>query len=845
MSQIKSTRISTRQKTVVGSSPCGPMPGFRAGRRTMLRFCSVFLTLVCCFAEDVKLSTGTIAGEVFNIGADGQRAVVPGARVSLRGPAERQTESDATGQYRFEQLPPGNYTADATAPGLEGTLSVDVAAGETATAAIPLVLTAVTSSVTVTASEPSVAAVSNQSAQSTTIAQSTVEAAPNTNEKVESLLPLVPGVVRGPDGRINMKGARSTQGGWLVNSANVTDPATGGEAMNLPIDVVSSVQVISNPYDPEYGRFAGAISSVETKTGNTDKYHVSVQNLMPRLRDRDGDIVGLESLTPRITVTGPLVKNRVAITQSFEYRFVRTPVQSLPPMQRDMKLESFDSFTQADVSLTEKHSETLSFSVFPEKLAYLGLNTFTPQESTSDLHQRGYQTGLQDRYVLGAEGLLTSQFNFRRYDADILPNSTDPYQLLIETTHGGFFDRQKRRSDRFQWQEMFQSGPKHFMGTHTLKLGLDFSHSSYDGRLGFSQADIVGTAGYSLEQIRFGSPTIFSVDQTELAWFAGDQWRPAERVSFDLGLRFDRDSVTNSTHAAPRGGVTVALTRDRKTLLKAGGGLFYDRVPLNIAAFPNFPTRTVMTLGPNGEVLSSTAYTNTIFGALRNPRSVAWNIELDRQVLEKLAVRVGYQDRTTHDAFVVNPIANALTVSNAGRDSYNEFQVTGVYQIRRQTVNASYVRSRAYGDLNDFNQFFGNNPVAIIEPNARGRLSFDAPNRFLIWGEIAGPKKITLMPVLDLHTGFPYSTENQYREYVGPRNIDRLPRFASFDLQVTKDIHFPGFGKSRRAKVGFGVFNLFNHFDPRDVQNNLDSYRFGSLFNSPPRTFRGKFVLGF
>ena len=178
---------------------------------------------------------------------------------------------------------------------------------------------------------------SDQSAQSTTINQSTVETAPNATEKVESLLPLVPGVVRGPDGRINMKGARSTQGGWLVNSANVTDPATGAEAMNLPIDVVSSVQVISNPYDPAYGKFTGAVSSVETKTGSMDKYHLSVQNLFPRLRKRDGSIVGLESLTPRITFTGPLVRNRVAITQSFEYRFVRTPVESLPPMRRDMQ----------------------------------------------------------------------------------------------------------------------------------------------------------------------------------------------------------------------------------------------------------------------------------------------------------------------------------------------------------------------------------------------------------------------------------------------------------------------------------------------------------------------------
>jgi len=776
------------------------------------------------------------------VGADGQRAMAPGVHVSLRGPVARETESDASGRYRFELVAPGRYKVEATTPGLSGTGTVDVAAGETVAAPIPLEPTVVTSSVTVTGTD---SGVPPASAQSTTITQSTVDNAPNQNERFDSLLPLVPGVVRGPDGHINMKGARATQGGWLVNSANVTDPATGAEAMNLPIDVVSSVQVISNPYDPEYGKFTGAVSSVETRTGNLDKYHVSVQNLLPRARDRDGDIVGLESFTPRLTVTGPLVKNRVAITQSFEYRFERTPVQSLPPLQRDVKLESFDSFTQVDVAVTETNNATFSFSAFPEKLAYLGLNTFTPQASTSDLHQRAFQGSAQDRWLLGTNGLLTSQINYQKYDADILPNSTAPYQLLVETTEGGVFDRQKRRSNRLEWQELYQSGQRHFLGTHVLKAGLDFSHSSYDGRQAFSPVDIVGSSGYSLERIEFGAPTSFSVDQNEVAWFVGDQWNPGTRVSVDLGLRFDRDSITASTHAAPRAGATLALTRDRRTLLKAGAGVFYDRVPLNIPAFPQFPARTVLDLGPLGEVLNSTAYANRFSGGLRNPRSNAWNLELDRQVLRNLAARVAYQQRNTRDSFVVTPSGASLLVSNSGRDSYREFQVTGMYQVRRNTVNASYVRSRAFGDLNDFNQFFGNDPLAVIQPNARGRLSFDAPNRFLVWGEFSAPWKITLVPVFDLHSGFPYSIDNQLREYVGPRNVDRFPRFASFDLQVTKEVRLPAFGKGRKAKVGFGVFNLFNQFNPRDVQNDLDSYRFGSLFNSPPRTFRGKFVLGF
>jgi hypothetical protein len=47
------------------------------------------------------------------------------------------------------------------------------------------------------------------------------------------------------------------------------------------------------------------------------------------------------------------------------------------------------------------------------------------------------------------------------------------------------------------------------------------------------------------------------------------------------------------------------------------------------------------------------------------------------------------------------------------------------------------------------------------------------------------------------------------------------------------------------ARVGIGAFNLFNHFDPRDVQNNLASGRFGEFFNTSWREYRGKFVLEF
>jgi hypothetical protein len=807
---------------------------------------SILLFVLPAFSQSGLTASGSIRGDVFTKGTNGKPAVLPGVLIVLHGPITKEAESDAKGAFAVDGLPPGAYQIEANAPGLYAALAVDVSAGTSSTVPVEMNVAAVTSTVNVTASET---AQSEESAQHNTIAQSVVEKAPNQEEKVESLLPLVPGVVRGPDGRINMKGAQATQAGWLVNSANVTDPATGGQAISLPIDVVSSVQVISNPYDPEYGKFTGAVASIETRTSNFDKFHFSIQNLAPRARDRDGSIVGIGAFTPRATITGPLIKDRLAFTQSLEYRFVRTPVESLPPLQRDTKIESLDSFSQFDLKINDKQTASLSLAVFPQKFDFLGLNTFTPQLSTTDLHQSGYQISAQHSFVRKSGALLSSRFAYEEFDADTFPNSQDPYRLLVETTEGGFFNRQNRDTDRLQWQEIYQSSPKHFYGDHQLKFGLDFSHSSYDGRQQFLPVDIVGVARTTLQRIEFGAPTTFVVHQNEFAWFGGDQWAVGPRLTVNLGLRFDNDSITDSTHAAPRAGLTLALTKDRRTLLKAGGGLFYDRVPLNARAFPRFPDRTLVTFDATGELASSVPYSNVITGGLKNPRSETWNVEIDRQVIEKLLIRVAYQQRNTVHGLVLNPETTArgsfLSLDNNGRDFYREFQITGRYQLRRQTLNVSYVRSKATGDLNDFNQFFGNDPQAVIQPNSRGPLDFDASNRFLTWGELNAPWKLMLMPVLDIHSGFPYSVVNERRDFIGPRNDKEFPRFDSFDLQVLRNFGLRFHRKEHTVKLGFGVFNLFNHGNPRDVQNDFDSYRFGQFLNSAVRTFRGKLVFGF
>jgi len=211
---------------------------------------------------ETNSSSGSIQGVVFTTEQDGARSVVPGTKLSLDGPVHLQAESDPDGKVEFNAVTPGSYTITAEAPGLAATQNIEVRAGSVSQLELEMRLQAVTESTTVTASTEQVD--TKESSGSPIIAQSTVAHAPNRNERFEDLLPLVPGVVRGPNGRINMKGARPSESGSLVNSADVTDPATGESAINIPIDVVSSVQVLSAPYNPQYGKFTGAVSSSRT-----------------------------------------------------------------------------------------------------------------------------------------------------------------------------------------------------------------------------------------------------------------------------------------------------------------------------------------------------------------------------------------------------------------------------------------------------------------------------------------------------------------------------------------------------------------------------------------------------
>ena len=106
-------------------------------------------------------------------------------------------------------------------------------------------------------------------------------------------MPLVPGVVRTPDGRINIKGIGESQGLLLVDSAETVDPVTGAFAIDVPIDAIESLDVYKSAYRAEFGRFSGGLTSIETKPPSS-QFHFELNDILPTLRVKSGH--GLQSV---------------------------------------------------------------------------------------------------------------------------------------------------------------------------------------------------------------------------------------------------------------------------------------------------------------------------------------------------------------------------------------------------------------------------------------------------------------------------------------------------------------------------------------------------------------------
>ena len=760
------------------------------------------------------------------------------------GERKLQSVTDMEGQFAFQALIAGDYVVTVEFSGFkkyERRLSVQI----DATVENDILLQPVPLTETVTVTDDRTDASRIESTTPAVITQEALRDAPLIDQKFQDALPLLPGVVRGPDGNLNIKGTRPSQSGILVSSLNVTDPVTGTPAIELPLEAVETVQVHSNPYSSEFGKFTGAVTTIETRSGSNNRRYL-MTGVLPRPRWRDGKVFGIGAATPRIAVGGPIKKDKLFFFQSVEYRFVRNNVPSLEALeehQRDIKRESFDSFSRIDYVVNSNNRLTASFSLFPQKFDFFNLNTFNPSDTTANFHQRGWFFALNEQATFKSGALLQSSFSVKQFDGDIFGNSSEFYRITPERNFGGWFNRQHRVSRRYELLEVFNFAPWH---SHNFKIGGNFSRTSFRGTDRSNFVRITRSTDPGFQIIQFIGDGVLQKEQNEFSAFVHDKWIANSRLVFDLGLRYDRDSIGKDSNFAPRLGFVVTPTDSDRTVVRGGVGWFYDKIPLNVGAFEQYQDLFIITVGPffgGFDIVDVRLLPNTAPRDLKNPYSLAWNLQVDHQLHQRLLLRFGYEERHTRRDFVLEPTVSALLLENDGRSRYREFQTVARFRFQEgRNIYLSYVRSQARGNLNDFNTYFGNLKNVVIRPDEYSTQPFDVPNRLLFWGDFGLPYDVVATPVVDFRSGFPFSLVNQDQNFVGPRNEGgRFPRLFSFDLLVTKGLTIPFRGKKYKGRAGFTIFNITNHWNPRDVQNNIDSQQFGTFFNSPDRSVRLKF----
>ena len=228
-------------------------------------------------AGQTQITTGVIQGTV----SDPSAALVPGATVEVRNVDTnlvRSLTTAADGRFVFLQLPPGRYRVTVSLQGFATHVQEDVTltVGQSITLNPVLKVSGTAETVTVTG----VTGIDvSRTEVSNTLNETTISTTPILGRKFEDLLTLTPGVsiVQGPDGdEITFSGQRGMYNNLSLDGGDYNNgffgEQLGGQraAIDITLEAVKEFQVVASGANAEFGRTAGGVINVITKSGTND-----------------------------------------------------------------------------------------------------------------------------------------------------------------------------------------------------------------------------------------------------------------------------------------------------------------------------------------------------------------------------------------------------------------------------------------------------------------------------------------------------------------------------------------------------------------------------------------------
>jgi hypothetical protein len=298
-----------------------------------LRTFSVSL-LVVLAAPVVFAQGGAATGDLHITVKDPRGNFVANANVTVTDAAKglvRIATGDNQGGYSVRLLPPATYTVTAEAPGFDKAQANDVNITVGGVVELPISLTVASGRVTVEVTSQADLVETSRTSTTDTIGQRRIDNLPiNGRNYINFTLTdsqvnrdNAPATGAAPTSGLNMSGQRARSNLVNVDGADATDNGVNGVRSTVSQEDVQEFQIITNNYAAEYGRAAGGVVNIITRSGSND-FHGDVFGF---LRNRNFQAVNPFSTVPNPAYTrvqagaafgGPIKKDKTYYFFSYE-----------------------------------------------------------------------------------------------------------------------------------------------------------------------------------------------------------------------------------------------------------------------------------------------------------------------------------------------------------------------------------------------------------------------------------------------------------------------------------------------------------------------------------------------
>jgi len=666
---------------------------------------AVFLMGIVLGTASAQRLTGKLTGVV----TDEQGALLPGVAVEISSTALMGKMSQITtdkGVYHFINLPPGEYIVIFKLTGFEAVQreNIRVSINSTVTENVVLKPAVLKESLTVTGEAPVVDVAAAKTSTMYSLKQ--IENLPTSRSSYFDIVKQNPGFATQTGdaaswSRISAFGSNSEENSQYIDGVDVSSPDIGTAWLWPSMEMFEEVEVTGIGASAEYGNFTGAYINIITRSGGNNlsgslSYYgqfdalTGDNNPVPY---NDGTKEGHYSFHREkfsdvaFTLGGPIIKDKI-----WFFGYYQRQVDSSSPWQGDpgypAQSRGDEQFIKLSLQPSSKHRFVISFSRrFQYWPAIHGVDEWNLPESVGAETIPSYSWNVHYTFLASGNTLFELKYSGYTSKDDYLPafggdlNNPYHYDLATGVSSQGLAFAWNYKTSLHRLNATVSHFAEDFLaGDHDFKFGVQIGRGNAEMVSGYGggQAYI----DYNGEPYLLNKQNVFSHGGTvkSAGAFVDDSWKVGDRLTVNLGIRFDyhngyipslpimdgwvetgqlgpklEDLVVWEVFS-PRIGLAYQLTSDQKTLLRATYGRYYN---YPYAANWDWP-------GPN-----VTDYTGYIWNG------TGWD------VMFTIPGEMGYRV----DKNLKNPYADQISVG-LERELFADFSIglTYLYKIQKNTI---------------------------------------------------------------------------------------------------------------------------------------------------------------